>query len=173
MIYFDDNSLIIRDLAPSDVDFFVAEECRQGWHSTPEKLLMRLRHAEEGKCIALAAELSGKPAGYVNLYYEADGAFEGTCWPMIVDFTVLEIFRNKGIGTKLMDVSERLAAEFSDNICLGVGLNSDYGSAQRMYIKRGYIPDGSGVWYRGRVCEPYGDCCNDDDLVLYFSKKLK
>ncbi len=48
-----------------------------------------------------------------------------------------------------------------------------YGSAQRMYVKRGYIPDGSGVWYQNAVCPAYGPCANDDDLVLYLSKKLR
>ena len=33
-----------------------------------------------------------------------------------------------------------------------------------MYVKRGYIPDGSGVWYGGSVCPEYENCCNDDDL---------
>ena len=42
-----------------------------------------------------------------------------------------------------------------------------------MYIKRGYVPDGSGVWYRDQVCPPHGDCRNGDDLVLYLSKKLR
>ena len=41
-----------------------------------------------------------------------------------------------------------------------------------MYVKRGYVPDGTGVWYGENVCEPYADCCNDDDLVLYFSKQF-
>ena len=56
---------------------------------------------------------------------------------------------------------------------LSVGLHSGYGSAQRMYVKRGYVPDGSGVWFHDEVCPPYGDCRNDDDLVLYLSKKLR
>ena len=53
---------------------------------------------------------------------------------------------------------------------LGVGLHSGYGGAQRLYAKRGYLPDGSGVWYRDAVCEPYTICRNDDDLTLYLSK---
>ncbi len=55
-------------------------------------------------------------------------------------------------------------------VCLGVGLHSGYGGAQRLYAKRGYLPDGSGVWYRDAVCEPYAICRNDDDLILYLSK---
>ena len=71
-----------------------------------------------------------------------------------------------------MDTAEALAKKTSDTVTLGVGLYTDYGAAQRMYIKRGYIPDGSGVWYRNENCPPYAEIRNDDDLVLYLSKKL-
>lgn len=77
-----------------------------------------------------------------------------------------------GIGTCLIDIAEKIAAEYADIVYLGVGLHSGYGSAQRMYIKRGYIPDGSGVWYNDKVCGQYEACKNDDDLVLYLSKKI-
>lgn len=72
-----------------------------------------------------------------------------------------------------MNVAEKIASEYSNIVYLAVGLHSGYGNAQRMYVKRGYIPDESGVWYKNRVCPPYSDCKNDDDLVLYFSKKLR
>ncbi len=42
-----------------------------------------------------------------------------------------------------------------------------------MYVRRGYIPDGGGVWYGEKVCGQYENCCNDDDLVLYLLKKLR
>lgn len=71
-----------------------------------------------------------------------------------------------------MDVAESISATYADTVYLGVGLHSGYGSAQRMYVKRGYIPDGSGVWYQDKICGPYVKCVNDDDLVLYLSKKL-
>lgn len=72
-----------------------------------------------------------------------------------------------------MDVAEEIAAQYADTVYLGVGLHSGYGSAQRMYIKRGYLPDGSGVWYGEKVANPYEPYCNDDDLNLYLSKKLR
>lgn len=71
-----------------------------------------------------------------------------------------------------MDIAEKIAGKFSDTVYLGVGLHSGYGSTRRMYIQRGYLPDGSGVWYEDHICEPYTDCCNNDDLILYLSKKL-
>jgi len=39
-----------------------------------------------------------------------------------------------------------------------------------MYVKRGYIPDGTGVWYNGKQLEQYAKCENDDDLTLHFLK---
>jgi hypothetical protein len=72
-----------------------------------------------------------------------------------------------------MDVAEALAKDNSDYVSLSVGLHYGYGTAQRMYVKRGYIPDGTGAWYNGKQLEQYADCANDDDLTLYFLKALK
>ena len=43
---------------------------------------------------------------------------------------------------------------------------------QRMYIKRGFIPDGTGLWWQGKNLEPYADMKNDDETAIYMSKKL-
>lgn len=72
----------------------------------------------------------------------------------------------------MMDVAEKIAKEDSNYVSLAVGLHSGYGSAQRMYVKRGYIPDGSGVWYKGQRLEQYAQCANDDDLTIYFLKHI-
>ncbi|MCM1166217.1 MAG: GNAT family N-acetyltransferase [Lachnospiraceae bacterium] len=174
MIYYKDDEITIRGLEPSDVEIFAAEERAQGWDSTPEKLLKRLKDASERRAIALAADFNGQPAGYVSVYPDNTwGAFGGMGYPEIVDFAVLEKYRRRGVGSRLMDAAETVAGSYSDIVYLGVGLHSGYGAAQRMYVKRGYIPDGSGVWYRECVCEPYAECANDDDLVLYLSKKLR
>lgn len=174
MIYFKDTNLIIRRMQEPDPQIFSDEECRQGWKASPEKYKRRIADEEKGIAAALTAEYKGLPAGYINVYLNCPaGPFANKNIPEIVDFGVLEKYRNKGIGTRLMDTAERLAQNLSGIVCLGVGLHAGYGSAQRMYIKRGYIPDGSGIWYRDRTCTPYSQCCNDDDLILYLSKVLK
>lgn len=135
---------------------------------------MRLKDQAEGKSISLVAEYKGNVAGYINIYLNSKyGAFANQGYPEIVDFGVLVKYRKNGVGSKLMDVAEKVAAQYSNIVYLGVGLHEGYGSAQRMYVKRGYIPDGTGVWYGEKVCPQYSDCCNDDDLVLYFSKELR
>jgi len=173
MIHYKDNNILIRDMIQSDAQIITDEEIAQGWNQSIDKYIMRLEHQAQGKSISLVAEYKNNVAGYINVYPNSQwGAFANQGYPEIVDFGVLAKYRNNGIGTKLMDIAEKIATQYSDIVYLGVGLNSGYGSAQRMYVKRGYIPDGSGVWYGEKVCPPYAACCNDDDLVLYLSKQL-
>lgn len=93
--------------------------------------------------------------------------------PEVFDFGVFIKYQRHGIGNIMMDVVENLASKKCNKICLGVGVANGYGSAQRMYVKRGYIPDGTGVWYQNKVCPQYTPCNNDDDLVLLLLKELK
>ena len=175
MIYYSDTDITIRTMKESDPAIIAAEERAQGWiHATDKKYLRRLADHNAGKAAALLAEYNGEVAGYLNVYFDADaGPYNGLHLPELVDFGVLEKFRRKGIGTRLMDVAEQIASKKADTVVLAVGLHSGYGSAQRMYVKRGYIPDGSGVWYDTSPAEPYQSYCNDDSLLLYFSKKLR
>lgn len=173
MIYYKDEKIVIRDMISQDAQIITDEEIAQGWSATVDKYEMRLGDQANGRAVSMVAEYEGKVAGYINVYSNSEwGPFAHQGYPEIVDFGVLEKYRKKGIGSKLMDAAERVAAEYADMVYLGVGLYSSYGSAQRMYVKRGYIPDGSGVWYGEKVCEPYAQCYNDDDLVLYFSKRI-
>ncbi len=169
-----DAEIVIRGMLPSDAQVIADEEVRQGWNATPEKYEMRLRDQAEGQCVSLVAAYRGQPAGYINVYFHMkEGPAAGLGYPVIVDFGVLEKYRRRGIGTRLMDAAEEIAAERFDTVWLAVGLHNGYGAAQRLYVRRGYIPDGTGVWYRGKPCTPYDTVwTNDDDLELFLSKRL-
>ena len=174
MIYFKDEDLIIRDMEEADAQAFYDGFLAQGWHPDMSVYELRLKDRAEGRCVALTAVYRGDPAGSVYLYLTPHGGpFEGKGWPEIHDFNVLKKYQRKGIGNRLMEAAEQVAAQYADTVWLGVGLCDSYGSAQRMYIKRGFIPDGSGVWYRNQQCVQYETVCTvDDDLVLFLSKKL-
>jgi len=67
-----------------------------------------------------------------------------------------------------MDAAEAKIATRSGLAGLGVGLYADYGPAQRLYVHRGYVPDGRGLAY-GRVFIPPGETARvDDDLLIVF-----
>ena len=112
-------------------------------------------------------------AGYITVIPLAKhGPFAGL-YPELTDFNVFESFQKQGIGTALIKKAEQEALKYSNVVTLGVGLHKGYGPAQRLYVKRGYIPDGSGLWFNDEPLASYAPCENSDDLVLYFSKKKK
>ena len=77
----------------------------------------------------------------------------------------------------LLDVAEREAVNKSNVVGLGVGLyggpDGGYGAAQKLYVNRGYIPDGKGVTYNYQSVTPGNNYSLDDDLVLWFTKQLR
>ena len=128
---------------------------------------------ESGEREVLVAEIDGAVAGYITILPSAKHGPFASIYPELSDFNVFEPFRNKGIGNRLLEKAEQGVKRFSGKVCLGVGLHLGYGPAQRLYIKRGYITDGTGVWYRNKPLEMGASCQNDDDLVLYLSKDLQ
>lgn len=114
-----------------------------------------------------------KFAGYVTLKWQSDyKIFADDNIPEISDLNVLPSFRKKGIGSALIEKCETYAVKRSNIVGIGVGLYPDYGAAQRLYIKRGYIPDGHGATYNYEYVTPGKEYPLDDDLVLWFTKKL-
>lgn len=69
-----------------------------------------------------------------------------------------------------MEAVEKIALEKYGIVGIGVGMYLSYGSAQRLYAKRGFIPDGRGVMYKQQPVTPGCQVCVDDDLNLYFTK---
>jgi GNAT superfamily N-acetyltransferase len=127
-----------------------------------------------GTRVCLVAELDHRFAGYVTLNWAPSyPAFAETKLPEIQDLNVLPDFRRQGIATRLLDDAELIAAERSCSVGIGVGLHPGYNAAQRLYVKRGYVPDGRGVTYRNRYVQEGETVKLDDDFVLYLIKQLR
>ena len=92
--------------------------------------------------------------------------------PEIQDLNVRPDYRRRGVASALLDEAERRIGERSPLAGIGFGLYADYGPAQRLYVKRGYVPDGRGVNYRLETAVAGETYRLDDDLVLYLVKRL-
>ena len=94
-----------------------------------------------------------------------------------MDLNVLPSFRKIGVGSHLLDTAEKEATTKSKLVGIGVGLyagqDGGYGAAQKLYVEKGYIPDSKGVTYNYEPTIPGNRYPLDDDLVLWFTKKLK
>jgi GNAT superfamily N-acetyltransferase len=165
--------IAIRPLRASDPAWIAAAFAAIGW-SKPRELYERyLAEQEAGRRQVRVARDGDRLAGYVTLNwrpvyppFRADGI------PEIQDLNVLPEFRRRGIGSALLDAVESLAGERTRTVGIAVGLGSDYGPAQRLYVRRGYVPDGRGIAHRGRTVEFGKQVVVDDHLVLYFTREL-
>jgi GNAT superfamily N-acetyltransferase len=124
------------------------------------------------------AHVQDEFAGYVTLKWRSQyQSFQEQSIPEIVDLNVLPHYRKIGIGSLLLERAEKEALTKSQIIGIGVGLyageDGGYGPAQRLYVKRGYIPDGKGITYNYEPTIPGNSYPLDDDLVLWFTKKLR
>jgi GNAT superfamily N-acetyltransferase len=165
--------LAIRLLAASDIPAIAAAFAALGWDKPASQYEGYLEEQHRGEREALVAWQEDRFVGYVTIVWVADYApFRDAGVPEIADFNVLPDVRRQGIGSRLMDEAERQIKERSQVAGIGVGLFADYGAAQRLYVKRGYIPDGHGiVAHKRRVS--WGDTVTvDDDLILYLTKAL-
>lgn len=162
----------IRKMQESDIKELSRGFISQGWPGREEILARYFLEQESGEREVLVAEVEDAVAGYITILPDAkQGPFAGMA-PELSDFNVFEPFQNQGIGNLLLEEAEKRVRLISDKVTLGVGLHSGYGPAQRLYIKRGYIPDGTGVWYQNHQLAMNAVCEDIGDLVLYLSKNL-
>ncbi|MCR2822188.1 GNAT family N-acetyltransferase [Lederbergia panacisoli] len=163
----------IRDLMKDDCGTISKAFAEQGWNKPVSQYERYLLEQEEGTREVVVAEYNNHFAGYLTIRWKSDyEPFFSVGIPEIVDLNVLMKYQKNGIATALMDEAERLVSEKCDRIGIGFGLTRDYGAAQRLYVKRGYIPDGLGISQNGKFLT-YGDQITiDDDVALYLTKTL-
>jgi len=166
--------LKIREMTNSDPPIIAEAFRAQGWNKTQKQYEKYYREQMEGRRTVLVAELNGEFVGYLTIIWESGyHPFRDAGIPEVVDFNVLAARQRKGVGTALMDKAEGRISEKSRIAGIGVGMDSDFGAAQVMYARRGYIPDGRGIQYDGKQLK-FGDRTTVDySLCMYFTKKLK
>jgi GNAT superfamily N-acetyltransferase len=164
----------IRFLQAGDIPEIAAAFAALGWNKPASQYECYLAEQTAGERTVLVAFADEVFAGYVTICWQSHHPpFYAENIPEIVDFNVLPHLRRQGYGGSLMDEAERLVAERSPIVGIGVGMYADYGAAQRMYVRRGYIPDGRGLFASGYPAQYGEQVIVDDDLVLYFYKLLK
>ncbi|WP_169813135.1 GNAT family N-acetyltransferase [Nocardia jejuensis] len=167
-------SVTLRSLAAHDPEPIAAAFTALGWTSKPvAQFHDYLTEQSAGTRVCLVAEQDGTFAGYCTLLWTAAyEPFRSNGIPEIQDLNVLPRYRNLGIGTALLDAVEATARQRGNRVGLGVGLYSDYGPAQRLYVRRGYVPDGRGIVYDGSPVEPGSTISVDDAAVLMLIREF-
>lgn len=172
------NQIQVRPLLNQDIGAIVSSFNQIGWNKPASLFERYLEEAELCERLIWVAHVHDQFAGYITLKWQSQyPSFKEQNIPEIVDLNVLPRFRKCGVGSMLLDIAEKEAATKRDDVGLGVGLyggpDGGYGAAQRLYVKRGYIPDGKGVTYNYQPTIPGNSYPLDDDLVLWFLRKLR
>ena len=163
----------IAPLRREDIDEIAAAFARLGWHKPASQYERYLEEAVVGVRTTWVARFGGVFAGYATVCWSPDHPpFRDAGIPEIQDLNVLPEFRRRGIGSRLMDTAEACVGSRGRRVGIAVGFDPDYGPAQRMYVVRGYVPDGRGGASHGAPVR-WGDTVTvDDDLLLHIVKTL-
>jgi ribosomal protein S18 acetylase RimI-like enzyme len=145
-----------------------------GWPGKDADLYRRyLAEQDSGVRDGLVASVGSQIAGYVTVGWRSDYLpFRDAGIPEIQDLNVLPAFRRQHVGTALMDAAESAIRARGDTAGLGVGLYGEYGPAQLLYLRRGYLPDGRGLAYGFVTVAPGATVRVDDDLTLMMTRAL-
>lgn len=145
-----------------------------GWNKPPAYFAAALDRQAQGKLVLLIALDETTYLGHCKVVWRsAYSGFRDNDIAEIQDLNVRPDYRRRGVGSALLDEAEGRIAQRSDIAGIGFGLYADYGAAQRLYIKRGYVPDGRGLHYRTSPTVAGETYRVDDDLALYLTKRLK
>ena len=167
-------NISIKTIEKSDIPDITAAFANSEWRIAPSFFENYLAEHEKGERVVLLVYADGSFAGHVTIKWKSGyPPFANRNIPEINDLRVLKEFRRHGIATALVDEAEKRIFEHSPIVGIGVGMYADYGPAQRMYILRGYVPDGRGLYHGSTPVVPGQDVCVDDSLVLHFIKERK
>ncbi|MBP6985197.1 MAG: GNAT family N-acetyltransferase [Alphaproteobacteria bacterium] len=168
-----ETSSTLRPLFQVDIPLIVESFALNNWPKPATIFEAYLKEQESGERLIWLAFYEDQFAGYATLKWESKyQPFKDQGIPEIMDLNVLPPYRGKGIGSDLLERAEQAALKISPVVGLGVGLYQDYGRAQQMYVKHGYIPDGLGLTYNYKPVAPGETVPVDDDLVFWFTKNI-
>ena len=141
---------------------------------TPDYFISQYERQAQGDRLILLAQMEGVLYGYCVLNWQPKYTFfKAMSYPEIQDINVHKDNRRQGIASAMIAHCEGLALQRGGkHMGIAVGLTSSYGAAQRLYVKRGYIPDGHGVTCDRKAVASGEFRPVDDDLCLMMVKDL-
>jgi GNAT superfamily N-acetyltransferase len=124
--------------------------------------------------MSLIATSGSDVVGYVAIIWESNYAgFRNRGIPLLHQISVSEPWRRRGVATPLMDAAEQRAVDRGiATLGITVGLFDKYGPAQRMYGRRGYIPDARGACQDQRPLSEGTQIRLDHDVIIWLTKEL-
>ncbi len=163
----------LEQLTADRVEWLRREFTSKAWPKSDGYFQRCFEAQERGEMVVLVARAGEELHGYLKVVWVSDyPPFLEHGIPEIQDLNVVPAARRQGVASRLMDRAEALIACRSMVAGIGVGLHPGYGAAQRLYVKRGYVPDGLPLMFHDAFVKEGQDVRLDDELVLHLTKTL-
>lgn len=164
---------VFRPMMADDALRFSRAFAEIGWSKPPATFAEYVDEQSRQERWTRVAVVGEEVAGYVTLvWHSPDPVLRAAGIPEIMDLNVLPSFRRQGLGSRLVALAEDEAATRGPTVGLRMGLHGGYGAAQRIYVRRGYLPDGRGVVVEGVSVEEGASLVLDDGPALRLTKRL-
>lgn len=155
-----------------DNNYQVADQFLAGWVSDGDAdARAHLADHCGGEGASLVAVRSRQVIGIVSMLWVSNYAgFAERGLPLVHQLAVAGPFRRQGVGMRLMQAAEDLARDReATEPGVTVGLFDAYGPAQRLYARRGYLPDGRGACQGQWPLRNGMQVIIDDDLIIWLT----
>lgn len=168
------HTMVVRPMTAGDVDGLAATSSEPAPQAERQRFRRRLAEQAAGERLVLVAESDGVLTGHVGVRWRSGHPpFRTADIPEIVDLVIVPAYRRQGVATMLLEVAEATVATRSSVVGIGVGLHAECGPAQRLYAKRGYLPDGRGAHRAGRPVPAAATVRLDDAVSLMLVKRIR
>lgn len=165
--------LTVERVRAEDLSATIELFIQQVYPGDPEEAQQHFVGHAEGQADTFLARVDGRLAGYLTIRWQANNPlFRQHNIPLIHHLGVFPQFQRRGIATRLLDTAEQLIATRASRAGITVGLFEPYGPAQRLYARRGYLPDGRGACQGQRPLKLGERVTVDHDLILWLTKDL-
>ena len=167
------DNIQIELIQPEQVDEVIELFTHYIYEGNRDQAVMHLAGHREGEADTFVAYAGRILAGFLTIRWHSNyPGFRDLNIPFIHQLEVFPPFQRRGIASQLMDRAERLIATRARQVGICVGLFDAYGPAQRLYAKRGYVPDGRGACQAQRPLK-YGETITiGHDLLIWMTKEL-
>jgi len=158
------NGNIAQAITTAAAHFFSGSEAR-AWAN--------LGPFDERETSFVLAYEGSEPVGTVTIRWNPNyPLFRQAGIPFIQNIEIRHDLRGQGYGSRVMEAVEELIGRRSPQAGICVALFDAYGPAQRLYAKRGYVPDGRGACHRFTPLRRGEVITLGDDHLLWLVKAL-
>jgi ribosomal protein S18 acetylase RimI-like enzyme len=165
--------LTFRVVRPGEIAQ-VKQEVKEAFFSGDEATInANFEDHENGASTTILGYEDGRLVGIVTIrWHSRYPLFRERQIPLIQNIEIRYEDRGRGLGNQMLERTEREIARRSPIAGLVVGITEDYGPAQRLYARRGFVPDGRGVCRQFTPLQNGDVVTVDHDLLLWLVKDV-